>query len=111
MARDWPDAFGGVIMVALVSSPSLVYALALDDDRSLRVRIAYLVWELSALLVLALVAPIVGKRRRDVLWAIVPFWGWIIAWRFGVGLTRVARERQVSASPSPEPARSAYTEP
>jgi hypothetical protein len=47
-----------------------------------------------SVLVLSLVAPLVGRPRRYVLWSLLPGWGVVIAYRFGEGLARVSSGRQ-----------------
>ena len=46
---------------------------------------------IAGFMLLALVAPLVGARRRDVLWGLIPFWGVRIAWVYGAELVRLAR--------------------
>jgi hypothetical protein len=95
----WSDALGGVVMIAAVYSPTMIYTFAFDDRSSWPTKILFAGWDVSVLLVLALVAPIVGKPRRDVLWVIVPYWGWTVAWRFGAGLARAAQVASAQGEP------------
>jgi len=84
---DWPDWLGGIALVA-----PLVVGVALaasTSDHSVAGRVGAAGILVSTLLVEALVAPLVGYRRRNVLWSLLPFWGWIIAWRIGTRLTRL----------------------
>jgi hypothetical protein len=87
--RVWPDWLGGV---ALVSPLAVAVALATyGSGHSMVDRVAAVGIIVSEVLMQAVIAPLVGYRRRYVLWCLLPFWGWVIAWRLGTRLGRLCR--------------------
>ena len=78
-------------MVATVTVPLAVASQLPEHDRSIAAKALSLSLIALSFLLLALLAPLVGARRRDVLWGLVPFWIWKIAWTFGTELVRLPR--------------------
>lgn len=87
-ARGWPEWLGGVALTA----PLVVYVLlarASTETHNAWIGVAWVTLLLGEFLILALVAPLIGHRRRYVLWCLLPLWGWSIAWTFGTRLVRL----------------------
>ena len=81
---------GGIALVApLVIGVTL--AIFASDQSGLVIRAVAFGIIVSELLIQAVLAPLVGYRRRYVLWSLLPLWGWVIAWQFGTRLARLSR--------------------
>jgi hypothetical protein len=93
---DRGEQAGGLLLVALGCVAPVGYLVVDPDERHLALRIAFALMQILTLLVMALVAPLVGWRRRDMWWSVVPIWVFVIAYRLGVGLVRRARGEDVS---------------
>jgi hypothetical protein len=85
----WPDWLGGVALIA-----PIVIGAGLETFGPARSKfggVAAFSLVLSVLLIEALTAPLVGYSRPYVLWTFLPIWGWVIPWRMGTRLARLAR--------------------
>jgi hypothetical protein len=71
---------------------AIAVALAtFGSDHPMAIRVAAAGIVASEMLVQAMIAPLVGYRRRYVLWSLLPVWGWVIGWRLGTRLSRLCR--------------------
>ena len=77
-------------MVVAVALPSTA-ADSVAQHGGVIGKIAGVAMIIAGFMLLALVAPLVGARRRDVLWGLVPFCGFRIAWVYGSELVRLAQ--------------------
>ena len=87
---SWPEWLGGATMVVAVAVPATA-ADAVGQHDGVIGKVAGVAMIIAGFMLLALVAPLVGARRRDVLWGLIPFWGVKIAWVYGAELVRLAR--------------------
>jgi hypothetical protein len=53
----------------------------------------------TAILGIALIAPVVGHPRRYALWALAPFYLWVIAWQFGCALAEIGNGDRSTGNP------------
>jgi hypothetical protein len=60
-------------------------------EHSVAVRVAVVGIVASEMLLQALIAPMSGYQQRHELWNLVPFLGWVIAWKLGTVLSRHCR--------------------
>jgi hypothetical protein len=93
---DRGEVLGGLLMIAVTAAPSVADGFTAGGDGSVGVRVTCASLQVLALLLMALLAPLVGWRRRDMWWALLPIWASVIAYRLGVGLVRRGRGEGVS---------------
>lgn len=87
--RAWPNWAGGVTLVLVVGLGPGTLAVASPDRLFTRIAAALAV--VASVFLLALVAPLAGANRRRALWALVPFWGIVLAWQMGCALAAISR--------------------
>jgi hypothetical protein len=100
-AARWPEWIGGVIVVGVTAVPPPALAITLGAHPSPFREVLSLWTSVLSLLLLTLLAPLAGRSRRYALWALVPFWNFVIAWEFGRAIIRSSRK---FSSPPDRPA-------
>ncbi|HEY8302437.1 MAG TPA: hypothetical protein VIG48_11085 [Jatrophihabitans sp.] len=80
------SVLGGLLMLSITTAPALGYPVIAGDHPDIAVRVVAAIWQVLTIALLFLLAPVVGWRRRDMWWTLLPLWGPVIAWRLGVRL-------------------------
>ena len=103
--RSWPGWPGALVLLAVVNVPPVIAAndLVVTFGQA-SLGCGALLAALPGLALVALVAPLIGHRRRSALVALVPVWGWCRVAELGYDLAVLARSPMNPALATPEPA-------
>jgi hypothetical protein len=87
----WPEWVGGIVFCAPWLGLSFEQVSYANDSHSALLGVGFWLLYVSWFVALAMVAPLVGHRRRHVFRFFIPIWGWQVPWTFGVRLVRLSQ--------------------